>query len=113
MSYNRFPIPICTGNGKLTMDDVKEICSYAREYQMEIIGSFQCFGHFEKILSLEKYAPLGDTPSMIAPLKPQAQAFLKSVIEELADAFSSDYFNINCDETWDWRMASLKNMCVG
>ena len=38
---------------------------------------------------------------MIAPLKPQAQAFLKSVIEELADAFSSDYFNINCDETWD------------
>ena len=43
-------------NGKLTMDDVKEICSYAREYQMEIIGSFQCFGHFEKILSLEKYA---------------------------------------------------------
>lgn len=88
-------------NGKLTMDDVKEICSYAREYQMEIIGSFQCFGHFEKILSLEKYAPLGDTPSMIAPLKPQAQAFLKSVIEELADAFSSDYFNINCDETWD------------
>lgn len=88
-------------NGKLTMDDVKEICSYAREYQMEIIGSFQCFGHFEKILSLEKYAPLGDTPSMIAPLKPQAQAFLKSVIEELADTFSSDYFNINCDETWD------------
>lgn len=88
-------------NGKLTMKDVREICSYARKYQMEIIGSFQCFGHFEKILSLEKYASLGDTSSMIAPLNPQAQSFLKTVLEELADVFSSDYFNINCDETWD------------
>lgn len=87
-------------NGKLTMKDVKEICEYARRYQMEVIGSFQCFGHFENILSLPRYAHLGDTPSMIAPLNPEAQAFLKTVIGELADVFSSSYFNINCDETW-------------
>lgn len=88
-------------NGKLSMEDVKEICEYARSYQIEVIGSFQCFGHFEKILSLPQYTHLGDTPSMIAPLNPEAQEFLKTVIGELADAFPSPYFNINCDETWD------------
>ena len=88
-------------NGKLTMKDVKEICEYARSYQMEVIGSFQCFGHFENILSLPQYTSLGDTPSMIAPLNTDAKQFLKTVLNELADTFSSSYFNINCDETWD------------
>lgn len=95
-------------NGKLTMKDVKEICEYARSYQMEVIGSFQCFGHFENILSLPRYAPLADTPSMIAPLNPKAQQFLKTVISELADVFSSSYFNINCDETWDLEKGKSK-----
>ncbi|MCD8165158.1 MAG: beta-N-acetylhexosaminidase [Bacteroides sp.] len=88
-------------NGKFTMEDIREICNYAREYQMEVIGSFQCFGHFENILAVEKYASLGDTPSMIAPLNPDARSFLQTVLGELADTFSSDYFNINCDEVWD------------
>lgn len=95
-------------NGKLTMKDIKEICEYARSYQMEVIGSFQCFGHFENILSLPRYSHLGDTPSMIAPLNPEAQEFLKTVIGELADAFSSSYFNINCDETWDLEKGKSK-----
>lgn len=95
-------------NGKLTMSDIKEICDYARSYQIEVIGSFQCFGHFENILSLPRYAHLGDTPSMIAPLNPEAQEFLKNVTGELADAFSSPYFNINCDETWDLEKGKSK-----
>lgn len=88
-------------NGHLTMADVREICRYAALHNMEVIGSFQSFGHFDNILAVEKYAHLGDTPSMIAPLNPDAQKFLREVIGELCDNFNSDYFNINCDETWD------------
>lgn len=88
-------------DGKLTIADIREISDYARKYQMEVIGSFQCFGHFESILSISKYASMGETTSMISPLDAGARTFLKRNLEELCDAFSSEYFNINCDETWD------------
>lgn len=88
-------------DGKLTIADIREICGYARKYQIEVIGSFQCFGHFESVLANPKYAPMGETPSMISPLDAGARIFLKRNLEELCDAFSSEYFNINCDETWD------------
>ncbi len=88
-------------NGHFTMDEVREICRYAARYNMEVIGGFQSFGHFENILSLPRYAPMGETSSLISPVDPEAQKFLKAVIEELCDNFSSKYFNVNCDETWD------------
>lgn len=88
-------------NGHFTMEEVREICRYAARYNMEVIGGFQSFGHFENILALPRYAPMGETPSLISPLDPEARRFLKAVLEELSDNFSSKYFNVNCDETWD------------
>ncbi len=88
-------------NGKYTMADVREICSYASSYNMEVIGSFQPFGHMEQILSLEQYRDMGDSPSMISPRSEAARKFLRDVIGELCDNFTSRYFNLNCDETWD------------
>lgn len=88
-------------DGKLTISDLKDISAFAKAYQMKVIGSFQCFGHFENILSLPKYSPMGESPSLISPLNKDARAFLKKNIEEICDACTSEYFNINCDETWD------------
>lgn len=88
-------------NGNLSIDDVKDICEYAKEYQMEVIGSFQCFGHLEKILSNARYSSMGSTSSMISPVSREAKDFLRNVLGELAEVFSSNYFNVNCDETWD------------
>ncbi len=68
---------------------------------MQLVGSFQSFGHFEKILSLPQYKDMGETSTMISPLDPKAKKFLESVIGELCDAFGSPYFNVNCDETFD------------
>lgn len=76
---------------------------------MQVIGSFQCFGHYENILSHKQYASMGETASMISPIDDKAKTFLKSNIEELSDAFSSDYFNINCDETWDLEKGRSKD----
>lgn len=96
-------------DGKFSIDDIKEICSYAKEYQMQVIGSFQSFGHYENILSHKQYASMGETASMISPVDDNAKTFLKSNIEELSDAFSSEYFNINCDETWDLEKGRSKD----
>jgi hexosaminidase len=88
-------------NGKLTIPQIKELSAYAATYHMKLIGSFQSFGHFEKILALPQYKSMGETSTLISPLDPAAKKFLADVIGELCDAFSAPYFNVNCDETFD------------
>ncbi|MCG2615867.1 family 20 glycosylhydrolase [Terrimonas sp. NA20] len=88
-------------NGKLTIAQIRELSAYAAKFHMQLIGSFQSFGHFEKILALPKYKSMGETSTLISPRDPEARKFLASVIGELCDAFSAPYFNVNCDETFD------------
>ncbi|MFT3824657.1 MAG: glycoside hydrolase family 20 zincin-like fold domain-containing protein [Chitinophagaceae bacterium] len=88
-------------NGKFTIADIKELSAYASQFHMQLIGSFQSFGHFDKILSLPKYKQMGATSTMILPTDPTAKKFLENVIGELCDAFSAPFFNVNCDETFD------------
>lgn len=88
-------------DGKLTIAQIKELSAYAAKYHMQLIGSFQSFGHFEKILALPQYRSMGATANMISPQDTAAQHFLSDVIGELCDAFSAPFFNINCDETFD------------
>lgn len=88
-------------DGKLTLDDIRELSAYAAKFHMQLVGSFQSFGHFANILSQPKYQSLGETSTMISPLNPAAKTFLASVITELCGAFNSPYFNVNCDETFD------------
>ncbi|WP_316809682.1 glycoside hydrolase family 20 zincin-like fold domain-containing protein [Pedobacter heparinus] len=97
---NAYP-DFAPADGKLTIADVKELDAYAARYHMELVGSFQSFGHFSNILSLPQYQSMGETSTMISPLDPKARHFLESVITEMCAAFSSPYFNVNCDETFD------------
>ncbi len=96
-------------DGKLTIAQIKELSAYAAKYHVQLIGSFQSFGHFEKILSLPQYRSMGATANMISPLDTAAQHFLSDVIGELCDAFSAPFFNVNCDETFDLGKGSSKS----
>ena len=88
-------------NGKFTTKQIRELSDYASGYHVQLIGNFQSFGHFEKILSLPQYRSMGETSTLISPLDAGAKQFLAGVTGELCDAFSAPYFNIDCDETWD------------
>ncbi|GAA4432023.1 hypothetical protein GCM10023091_03520 [Ravibacter arvi] len=95
-------------NGKLTIAQIRELSAYAEKYHMKLIGSFQSFGHFEKILSLPQYKSMGETANLISPLDPKARKFLENVIGELCDAFNAPWFNVNCDETFDLNKGKSK-----
>ncbi|HEY4286289.1 MAG TPA: family 20 glycosylhydrolase [Puia sp.] len=95
-------------NGKLTIPQIKELAAYAGKFYMQLTGSFQSFGHFEKILSLPQYASMGATSTLISPVNDKARKFLAEVIGELCDAFSGPYFNVNCDETFDLGQGTTK-----
>lgn len=95
-------------DGKLTIAQIRELSAYADQFHMKLIGGFQSFGHFEKILALPQYKSMGETSSLISPLDPKARQFLEDVIGELADAFNAPWFNVNCDETFDLNKGKSK-----
>ncbi len=82
-----------------TAEEIKELENYCKPYHIQIIGNQQCFGHFEEILCNPFYSDLADTKGNLNPAKEETYQFLEDHLREVARAYKSPYFNINCDET--------------
>ncbi|MCK4464773.1 MAG: beta-N-acetylhexosaminidase, partial [Bacteroidales bacterium] len=82
----------------ITKEEIIELVEYAKNYHIEIIGNFQSFGHFARILQIPEYTHLSETPHVITPAKEESYKFLEDVYSEIAPAYESKLFNINCDE---------------
>jgi len=82
-----------------TAEEIKELEDFCRPYHIQIIGNQQCFGHFEEILCNPFYSHLADTPWNLNPGNEDTYRFLEDHLREVARAYKSTYFNINCDET--------------
>jgi len=96
--------------GSLTIDEWKEIADYAWNYNITVIGGFQSFGHFNNILSIPEYAHLGESGSLISPVNPESYIFLENIYAEMIPVFHSEFFNINCDETFDLGKGASKKL---
>jgi hypothetical protein len=94
--------------GGISVEEFRELSEYAADYQVELVGSFQSLGHFEKILSLPQFRHLGATERMLDPLNPESLEFLNDIYTEMAPAFSSEWFTPNLDEAWDLSRGELK-----
>jgi hypothetical protein len=82
-----------------TAEEIKELEEFCRPYHINIIGNQQCFGHFEEILCNPFYSDLADTKWNLNPANEDTYKFLEAHLKEVAKAYKSTYFNINCDET--------------
>ncbi len=82
-----------------TAEEIKELEDFCKPYHIQIIGNQQCFGHFEEILCNPFYSDLADTKWNLNPAKEESYKFLEDHLREVAKAYKSPYFNINCDET--------------
>ncbi|KUO60205.1 hypothetical protein APF79_00915 [bacterium BRH_c32] len=92
---------IAPDDGSYTIEEWKEITEYAKLYNIELVGSFQSFGHFEKILSIPEYAHLGESGTLISPVKEESYRFLNDIYTEMIPAFSKLFFSVALDETFD------------
>lgn len=101
---------IAPDDGSYTIEEWKEISDYAKKYFITVMGSFQSFGHFQSILSNPDYAHLGESGTLISPVKEESYQFLKDIYDEMIPAFDSPFFNINCDETFDLGKAESKQL---
>ncbi|MEO1020980.1 MAG: beta-N-acetylhexosaminidase [Bacteroidota bacterium] len=96
-------------NGALTIAEWRQIADYARQHHIDLVGNFQSFGHFDKILSHPDYAHLGESGMLLSPAFDESYELLDDIYSEMIPAFHSDYFHINSDETFDLGTGASKS----
>ncbi|MEM6319054.1 MAG: glycoside hydrolase family 20 zincin-like fold domain-containing protein [Bacteroidota bacterium] len=100
--------PLFAPEDGITVAEFQELSDYAKEWNIELLGSFQSLGHFRNVLNAPAYRHLGATDRMLRPAATESLQFLQEVYGEMLPAFSSDFFNINADEAWDLVRGDLK-----
>lgn len=110
----------------LTGEDICRIDRYCKERFIDFVPNHNTFGHMAKWL--EKlprdmaiapdgfyYAPWNlhyDKPTSLNPLNPESIEFVKEISDDLLSYYSSDKFNVGCDEVLDLGSGVTAGMTV-
>ena len=109
----------------MTADEIRQLDQYCRDRFIDLVPNQNSFGHMERWLKHEEYAHLAEAidgaetpwgfrwkgPFSICPTDPQSLEFLKDLYTELLPNFSSSFFNVGCDETFDIGQGRSKSDC--
>ena len=114
--------------GYLTAEEITELDRYCSENFVELIPSVSTFGHLYELLSKDKYKHLCEIENFeaqqifwidrmqhhtIDPLNPESFELIKSIIDQYLPLFTSNKFNICCDETFDLSAGKHEGMDTG
>lgn len=114
--------------GYLTKAEIREIDDYCRENFIDFIPSLSTFGHLYDLLEQPEYKHLQvlkdyeTIPNFwharmrhhtIDPLKSESFEVVKSLIDQYEPHFTSEYFNICCDETFDLKRYAEEGLDEG
>jgi hypothetical protein len=109
--FKSFP-DFSKGRAPLTSKEVAELDAYAKLYHVEIIPIFETLGHMEDVLlktEFEKYAEFPGA-TCVNVSSDSTYDFMKSLLSEIAPAFSSSYFNMAADESFDVGLGASKRL---
>ena len=110
----------------LTAEDILELDAYCRKRHIELVPSIACFGHLYKVLRTKTYGELCEMPGMekepfgfvdrmrhhtLDVSNPESIQLVKALIDEFMPLFTSQYFNICADETFDLYLDFVKELC--
>ncbi len=102
--------------GYLTADEIKELDIYCKDRFIDLVPSLATFGHLYHLLQSDRYGHLAEIkdykPKLhhywermkhhtINPLLDESFELITSLIDQHMEAFTSEYFNICGDETFD------------
>ena len=117
--------------GALTGNEIQILDARCRELGIDLVPNQNSFGHLRYFLAdsrLKKLAEIsepyedgGDAatgdqnflrrPTTLAPNHPGTLPFVRGLYDELLPNFSSQFFNIGGDETWDLGKGRSKKLC--
>ena len=115
-AFERHP-EICAGTDPLTAEDILRLDAHCRMHHIELVPSLSTFGHCYHVIRHQRHCALNeleldaterdfsfrDTMAhyTLNPTDERAVQLMSELIEEFAPLFSSGWFNICCDETFD------------
>ncbi len=115
-AFSRNP-EIWAGVDPLTHEEILRLDQHCRRHHIELAPSLSTFGHCYMILRTHRNEALNELPIRAARTpfsfrdrqlhytldcaNPRSLELVKTMIDEYAPLFSSDKFNICCDETFD------------
>lgn len=87
----------------LTPEQIRQIVAYARKLHIEIVPEQQTFGHLHKVLKIEKYNSLAETPygDVLTPQQEGTYKLIADWYAELDELFPGKFFHIGADETFE------------
>jgi hypothetical protein len=111
--------------GALTAKEIQILDTRCRELGIDLVPNQNSFGHLRYFLENPKLKKLGEIsepyedaggefvrrPTTLAPNHPGTIPFLRGLYDELLPNFSSKFFNVGCDETWDLGRGQSKKLC--
>ena len=111
--------------GALTGAEIRKLDARCRELGIDLVPNQNSFGHLRCFLEdprLKKMAEIPEPyeaetkdflrrPTTLAPNHPGSLPFLRGLYDELLPNFSSQFFNVGCDETWDLGKGQSKMLC--
>jgi hexosaminidase len=111
--------------GALTAKELQILDARCRELGIDLVPNQNSFGHLRYFLADPRLKKLGELaepyeaetkdflrrPTTLAPNHPGTLPFLRGLYDELLPNFSSKFFNVGCDETWDLGKGQSKKLC--
>jgi len=123
-AYQQHPA-VWANASPLTSDEILALDAFCRERHIELVPNQNSFGHMERWLIHDRYAPLAETsspfqtpwgqeqgPFSLCPGDPGSLTLLRSLYDELLPHFTSRQLNVGCDETFDLGQGRSRAACA-
>ncbi|MFX1346536.1 MAG: family 20 glycosylhydrolase [Promethearchaeota archaeon] len=100
--FKNFP-DIGKDRGAYSKEEIEELIDFAKNRFVEIIPIFQTIGHWDNILHNPRYWKYGEFPgsNSLNIANKDIYEILDKMICELSEVFTSEYFHIGADESFD------------
>lgn len=107
----------------MTADEIRSLDTYCHERYIDLVPNQNSFGHMENWLKHDEYLDLAECKEdcktewgimkrhSLDPTNPGSLKLMQELYAELLPNFSSDYFNIGCDETVELGQGNSKPEC--
>jgi len=110
----------------MTGEEILILDAYCRDRFIDLVPNQNSFGHMQRWLTLPRYRPLAECPDgfhwpwggrstgpfSLDPSQPGSLTLLAGLYDELLPYFSSRFFNVGCDETFDLGQGRSRELCA-
>jgi hypothetical protein len=123
-AFSKIP-EFSVGSDPLTSDEIRELDEFCKLHYIELVPALATFGHLYELLRIKRFSHLNeldiDASTLphnlwdrmahytVYPESDEGFLLIKSMIEEVIPLFSSPFFNICADETFDLGLGKSKN----